>query len=289
MLAGVLVVTAASGALTSGCDAFLGSTKVGHAQLYQSDDPRFDPYFDSVHQQQVAAAAWPDEKKAARKPLVAVLTLPPNANDDQIIGATRERAKKLEGGGGRLDVASAKVTAIGTADGPLFAAVEDSVRLELDRARKRRAQQEKLEELARHGEELKRTADREWENRGAEKADQKKSDKRLELRRELGASIKAMRALASDASKDAQDGQVFLEDIGDAIEAKDAPPRGAKRTPKPLPPPAPPPPPKAEEPPPPAKPAKPARPEKKPAPPPAARPAEAPPPKPKPPEDVFTP
>lgn len=289
----------ASSAASSGCDAFLGSTKVGHSQLFQSDDARFDPYFENVHQAQVAAAAWPDEKKAARKPLVNVLTLPPNATDDAIVNATRERAKKLEGGGGKLDVASAKVTASGASDGPLFAAVEESVRLELERARKRLAQQAKLEELSRHGEELKRTADKEWENRGAEKADQKKSDKRLELRRELNASIKAMKALASDANHDAQSGQDFLEDIGDAIEAKDAPPKGKKREPKPLPPPPPPTPAKSEEPPPPSRPTtKPARPVGKPAAPapaPASKPdaptpaPAAPKPKPAQPDDVFNP
>ena len=53
----------------------------------------------------------------------------------------------------------------------VIAAVEETVRLELDRARKMKATSEKLEEMSKHGEELKKTADHEYENRGADKAD----------------------------------------------------------------------------------------------------------------------
>ena len=264
-----------------GCDLFGSSTKVAHGQRYQSDDARFDPYFDSVHQQQVAAAGWPDEKKAARKPLIDTLTLPPNATDDAIVTATRTRAKS----GGKLDLASAHVTPVGTGDPPLFAAVEESVRLELDRARKRRAAASQLEELAKKGEENKRTADREYENRGAEKADQKKSDQKMELRRELGAAVTAMRDLADEANRDAQSGQDFLEDIGDAIEGQPK-----TRPSKPLPQASPSPPMGAAPLPAEAKPSKPAK-ASKPSSAPASKPASAAPadkPKP-PPDDVFNP
>ena len=275
----------------------MGSSKVAHGQRYQSEDSRFDPYFDGVHQQQVAAASWPDEKKAARRPLVNLLALTPGATDVAIISATRERAKKPGAGGGKLDVATAHVTPAGGAgDGPLFAAVEESVRLELDRARKLRATSDKLEEMAKHGEELKKTAEHEYENRGAEKADQKKSDKRHEIQRELGGAVGALRDLARDATRSAREAQDFLEDLGEAIEAKDAPARRrGDRESKPLPPPPPPrvePPreePKREEP---AKPAKPAKPEaKKPAEKPIEKPApaEKPPAKPAPPPDEFAP
>jgi hypothetical protein len=276
-------------ALGGGCN--LSSSRIEHGQRYQSDDGRYDPYFDSVHQQQVAAAAWPDEKKGARKPLLDTLTLAPSANDDTIVSATRTRAKKLAGGGGRLDLATAKVTPVGASDPPLFAAVEETVRLELDRARKLRATADKLEEMAKHGEELKKGADKEYENRGAEKADEKKTAKRNEIRRELGGSVSALRSLARDANKEARGAQDFLEDLGDAIEAKDAPPRRrGERESKPLPPP---PPPKAEP-----KPEEPKKEEpKKPAKPkseeprrrPVEKPAEKPAEKPKPPDEVFNP
>jgi hypothetical protein len=280
----------------AGCEPLMGDSKVAHGQLYQSDDQRYDPYFDSVHQQQVAAAGWLDEKKAARRPLIAALDLTPGATDETIVSATRSRAKKLGGGGGKLDVATAHVTPVGGAgDGPLFAAVEESARLELDRARKLRTTSDKLEDMAKHGDELKKTADHEYNGRGAEKADDKKTEKRNEIRRELGGSVGALRDLARDATQNTRDAQAFLEDLGAAIEAKDAPARRrGDRESKAVPPPSPTvepakvDEPKKEEP---VKAAKAPKPEaKKPAAKPAEKPPEKPAAKPKPPPDeVFNP
>jgi len=281
------------------CDGFMSSSKVAHGQRYQADDQRYDPYFDTVHQYQVGVAAWPDEKKATRKPLIAALALTPGASDDTILTATRDRAKKL-GGPAKLDIATAHVTAsAGSSDAPLFAAVEETVRLELERARKLKEKSDRLEEMAKHGEELKKAVDKEFENRGAEKADEKKTDKSREIRRELGGAVDSMRASSRDATKASRDAVDFLEDLGGALEAKEAAPRKGAHTDKPLPTPAP----KAEAPKdegkrpakpeakkPAAKPAQPATPpaEKpaQPATPPAEKPAAKPPP---PPDEVFNP
>lgn len=223
---------------TPACELF-GSSKVASGQLYQSEDQRYDPYFDNVHQAQVAAAAWPDEKKATRRPLVNALALTPAASDDTLVSATRERAKKL-GGSAKLDLASAHVTASGGAnDGPLFAALEETVRLELERARKLKASSDKLDEMSKHGEELKKSADKEFENRGADKADEKKTQKLREIRNELGGAVDVTRSLSRDALKASKDAQDFLEDLGDALEAKESAARGRDkhREAKPLPPP----------------------------------------------------
>lgn len=231
-----LVASLAVSALPA-CEGFLSSSKMAQGQRYQSGDQSYDPYFESVHQTQVSAAAWPDEKKAARRPLVNALALTPTASDDTLVSATRERIRKQGGGGAKLDLASAHVTPSGTNDGPLYAAVEETVRLELDRARKLKSQSDKLEEMAKHGQTLKESADKEFSNRGAEKADEKKTEKSREIRRELGGAIDACRDLSHDAAKQSRDAQDFLEDLGAALEAKDAPPKSrAGREAKPLPP-----------------------------------------------------
>ena len=285
----LLAMLAACASLPA-CEGFLSSSKTAQGQLYHSDDQRYDPYFDSIHQQQVAAAGWPDEKKTARRPLINALSLTPGASEETIVSATRERAKKLGAGGAKLDIATAHVTPVGGAnDGPLFSAVEETARLELERARKLKAASDKLEEMAKKGEELKKTADHEFENRGADKADEKKTEKSRELRRELGGAIDSMRSLAHDATKGATNAQDFLEDLESAIEAKDPPPRGKRPESKPLPPP---PPPKAEPPKEEPKPAPVAKPKAAPAakPKPADKPAEAPAkPPPPPPDEVFNP
>jgi hypothetical protein len=247
-LAGVALVALAC-ATTPACDLFM-SSKVAQGQRYQSEDQRYDPYFDNVHQAQVAAAAWPDEKKATRRPVVNALTLTPDASDATILDATHQRA--MSKGGGKLDLPSAHVTPASTAhDGAFFAAIEETVRLELDRARKLKDKSEKLEEMAKHGEELKKAADTEAAQRGSEKADEKKVAKSREVRRELNGAIDATRTLSQQAMRHSKYAQEFLDDLGDAVEGNAAPPRKRDRNEtKPLPPAPPPkadPPPKAEE------------------------------------------
>jgi hypothetical protein len=215
-----LVASLALSALPA-CDGFLSSSKVAQGQRYQSDDPHYDPYFDSVHQAQVAAAGWPDEKKAARKPLINVLALTPGAVDETIIFAIRERVRKPGGGGAKLDIASSHVTPGGATDAPLFAAVEETARLELDRARKLKDKADKCDEMLKHGELLKDGAEKEQTNRGAEKADEKKNEKNREIRRELGGAVDSMRSLTRDAAKQSKEAQEFLEDLAAAVEAKE--------------------------------------------------------------------
>jgi len=301
-----LAPSLALGVGLAGCDSF-GSSKVAQGQRYTSGDSRYDPYFASVHQQQVAAEAWPDEKKAARRPLVGALALTPGASEDTMLDATRERVRK-SGKGATLDVSVPRVTPQGT-DGTLYAAVEETARLQLELARKMKATSERLEEMARHGEGLKKEADKEFENRGAQKADEKQTEKHREIRRELGGSIEALRSLAKEATAAAKDVDELLEDLGGALEAKDTPRRTRRSAPEgkrhvATPPAKPEPPPSRTEPT--AKPEPPARtdePKPKPKPPsapahkPEAKPPRAPdpppePPKnptPKPPDEVFNP
>lgn len=193
----IVVIAAVSGPVV-GCD-LLASSKVSHGQRYQSDDSRFDPYFEAVHEQQVAAASWPDERKGPRQRLIHVLALTPDANDDRILDAARARVKERG------------------VDAPLASAIEDSARLESDRIRKLQGRSERLESMAKNGEELRRTASREYENRGAAKADEKKSAKLDEIRRELAGAIGVLRDLSRTAVRDAKDGQGFIDDMRSAI------------------------------------------------------------------------
>ena len=212
-----------------------GSSKVAQGQRYQSEDQHYDPYFESVYQAQLGAAGWPDEKKAARKPLIGVLSLTPSASDETIILAIRERVRKPGGSGAKLDIATSHVTPGGASDSPLFAAVEEAARLELDRARKLKDRADKCDEMLKHGQVLKSAADDEASNRGADKADEKKNEKGREIRRELAGAVDAMRSLSRDAAKLSREGQEFLEDLAAAVEAKERG-RDTRGAAKPLPP-----------------------------------------------------
>lgn len=309
----VLAACLAGGAALVGCPP---PSKVAQGQRYSSGDNRFDPYFESVHQQQISAAAWPDDRKAARRPLVTALALTPDATEDTILTATRERAKKMGGQGAKLDLTVPRVSASQGAapDASLFLAVEETARAEQERVKKLKATAEKLEEMAKQGEPLKKDADKDIENAGAQKADDTKMAKRREIRIEIMGAMDALRTLARDASRSAKDDEEFLEDLGGALEARETPRRsrggsmGSDRKPAPPPAeakPAPPPPPPAPPPPPPKEepkhgkqkppPASPSPPPKKPAAPPAEKPTPPPPaekpapPPQKPPDEVFQP
>ncbi len=187
------------------CDAF-GRSKVARGELYQSGDARWDPYFAAVHEQQVAAGAWPDDKKAARKPLVAALDVAPSASDDTLVSATRDRVAKK-----------------GSAEASLASAVEETKRAELDRAARLKAAIVRLDDLTKQGKAYEEETKREYENRGALKADDKKSDKMQEIRRELDGAVGVCSSLSRDAKKNVTDAQDFVDDLTAAVGGREAP------------------------------------------------------------------
>lgn len=232
-----MLASALACATLTSCEGFLSSSKMAQGQHYQSGDSRYDPYFDAVHKEQAAAATWPDDKKDARKPLVTALSLTPDASDETVVRRTRERAEKH---GGR--------------DTSLAGPYEETRRLEIERGRKLLAAREKLEALAKQGEDLKARADKEYENRGAEKADEKKTQKQREIRRELGGAADVCGSLASKAKKGVREAEDFLDELARAYDASEAAKHGDRKSPFASPPA---PPPKPEE-----KPEKPEEPKK---------------------------
>lgn len=209
----VLVLALALGASVpalSGCDFVNTPTKVGNGQLYQSGDGRYDPWFVQVHQEQVAAASWPDESKAARKPIVTALDLRPGASNSTILSATRE--KKGDPGVGR--------------------AVDQTVAAERELARKLNAHQPRLERLLERGEELKKQAVEERRNMGADKADEKKVAKKEEIKREIGAGVDALDTMLTDAKRGAKEADELARKLRAAWTGKDEdeePPREEKK------------------------------------------------------------
>jgi hypothetical protein len=209
----VLVVALALGTAIPAlpaCDFVNTPTKVGNGQLYQSGDGRYDPWFAQVHQEQVAAASWPDESKAARKPIITALDLRPGASNSTVLSATRE--KKGDPGVGR--------------------AVDQTVAAERELARKLNAQQPRLERLLERGEELKKQAVEERRNMGTDKADEKKVAKKDEIKREVSAGIDALENMLTDAKRAAKEADELARKLRAAWTGKDEdeePPRDEKK------------------------------------------------------------
>ena len=270
---GVLLLALASAA----CDLTNARTKVANGQLYQAGDAKYDPYFTEVHQEQVAAASWPDDAKAARKPIVSALDLRPGASNTTILSALKE--KKSD-------------TVIGHS-------VDDTVTAERERTRKLGAAAEKLEGLRKRGEELKKQAVEDRRNLAADKADESRVSKANEVKAEVSAAVDAVDGMLEDARKGGREAEELAKRLRGAWNGTNAeepipasePPKEEK---KPEPAAAPPKEEKKDEK---KKPDPPKKPAKKPAPPPADPPPAAaepaPKPKPKPPpkkeDEVFTP
>jgi hypothetical protein len=257
LLISTLVVTA--------CDLQNTPTKVGSGQLYQSGDGRYDAYFTTVHQEQVAAGNWPDESKAARRPIVTALDLKPGASNGTIASAAREK---------KGDAAVAR-------------AADESIALERERAKKLNAIVPRLEELEKKGEELRKQAVDDRRNMAADKADEAKVAKKEEVKREISAALDAVSNMLTDAKRGAREAEDLAAKLHETF-PNGSPRAEATKEEKPEKPE------KEEKKEPPKKPAKkPSSGEAKKQPPPKAEPAEPPPkkepPPPKPSEEVFTP
>jgi len=224
------------------CDFITGPSKVASGQLYQSGDGKYDPYFDAVHKEQIAAASWPDESKAARRPITTALTLPPNASNGTIVSATKAKKEKGESNIGH--------------------AVEETMIAETELSKKLAVHAERLDEMAKKGEELKKHAVEDRRNMGADKADEKKVEKKEQIKKEMSAAVGVVKDLADDARKGSKEAEELVTKLKAVWDIKEDP----KKPDPPAPPPE-----KTE------KPEKkpPATPhEKKPAPKPAAKPEE---------------
>lgn len=176
---GLVVLLAALAAPIAGCELILGETKMGKGVLYQSGEQKYDGFFEEVHKEQLAAANWPDEAKASRKPIVTALSLKPDASNRTIFSGAKEKKGAAELGG----------------------PVEQTTASETERARKMTAEAKRLEDLKMRGEELKKQAAADRDNMGAQKADDKAVEKREQVKREVSASIDAVAHMIRDAGK----------------------------------------------------------------------------------------
>ena len=183
----------------TGCDLFMTPTKVADGKLYQSGDGKYDPYFAAVHQQQVAAANWPEESKSSRKPIVTALDLRPGASNGSILSAAKDKK----------------------GDASLGSAVEQTTASERERARRLTAAAAKLEDMQKRGEELKKQAAEDRKNLAADKADEKKVEKKNEVKREMSAAVDAVESMASDARKGAKEAEELASKLRSAWTGKE--------------------------------------------------------------------
>ena len=201
-------------ALLSACQPY-GKSRVANGQLYAAGNPQYDEYFKAVHQQQVDASSWGDDRKSAHRALVASLDLTPDAPDVTLVQATHEAASKTakQAGSLRLDVdgTSAHVVASGvTGDGLLFRAIEETSHAELERARRLHGVEPRIDALAKDGRELSGHAQADFKTRGV--------GKQTEVTSELSSSIDVLATLKRRAEREARESEDFVADLERALE-----------------------------------------------------------------------
>ena len=208
------MIGACSVLLASSC-MLDGPSRVGQGQLYTSGNPTYDAFFRDVHQQQVDAASWGDDKKGTHHALVAALELTPDAPDVTIVQATHESSSKgaKQPGSVRLetDGTTVHVVASGSAgDGSLFHAIEDTAHQELERAKRLHSVEPKLDALGKQGSDLEGRVKTDFLKYGESKEN--------EVANELVASMDVVTKLKARAESEARASEDFVADLGRALE-----------------------------------------------------------------------
>jgi hypothetical protein len=194
-----------------------GESRIAHGYLYTSGNPTYDAFFRDVHQQQLDEQTWSDDRNGAHKALVASLDLTPDTPDVTIVQTTHESASKVAKQAGSLrlvddDATAPHVVMTGSAGdgGALFHAIEDTARLELDRAKRLRAVEPRLDSLAKQAADLELHVKADFGKYGG--------GKETEVGHELAATKDAVAKLRAHAEAEARESEDFVADLGRALE-----------------------------------------------------------------------
>ena len=264
----------AAALFVASCSLFESGTHVREAQLYQPGIASYDAYFKEVHELQVATASWPDQKRAARRPLVDLLKLSLDAADVTIAQATHERmiGAAHDAGATHLDLKAdePKVVAAGgegrvdAATKDFFRAIEGSVKAELARRKALRDLPPRIDELTKVGRELEPKVRDDFAGHGGGLTS--------DVKAELEASYDVLSTLSANARNEAREAEDFVSVLERAISAAPSEPlpkpEGSAKGPPPKPKPTGASPPATAKPPPPVNPPPPATTNKPPPPPP---------------------
>ncbi|WP_394823748.1 hypothetical protein [Pendulispora albinea] len=212
----------------AGCNLLGGPSKVKAGELVETGEARYDAYFKEVHDLQVAATGWNDDRKAACRGLVDALKLNPDAADVSIVQATHERVNLVARDVGpiRLEVTSddAHLTA-GNAESvddttrELFRAIEICAHAESQRAKNLRVIPPKVDGLNKAGRELEPHIREDFGRRGGRVG--------MDVQQEMLASYSALDGISREARNGARGAEDFVADLQRAITTDGGPPEPA--------------------------------------------------------------
>ncbi|MEO7112216.1 MAG: hypothetical protein ABI183_17355, partial [Polyangiaceae bacterium] len=205
-------------AFIASCTLFGTSNRVKSGELVETGDARYDAYFKDVHDMQVTAVGWSDERQAACRPLVDELRLAPEAAGVSIVQETHERVKEIS-----HDVGPTKLEVTGdeahvTADNPqkvdettrnLFKMIETCAHTELARSHAFKDVPARVDAVVKTGRELEPHIRDDFAKHGGRVAE--------DVQSEMTASYDALSDISKNARGGAREAEDFVADLQRAV------------------------------------------------------------------------
>jgi hypothetical protein len=203
-------------ALAAACTLLAGPSRVREGALYRAGEPQYDAYFKDVHEVQLTAAGWADDKKASRKPLCDLLDLPQDAADSTIAQIVHEKIEAAQSslGTAELKIAGDDVKFVtgsgsrGSVDS-LASALESTAKTELARARKLKDLPTRVDGLLKTGHDLEPHAKEDFAKVGGQKP--------FEVKAELTASFDVLGSIQTNAKREVRGAEAFVSDLQRAV------------------------------------------------------------------------
>jgi hypothetical protein len=221
------------------CTLFGPSNRVKSGELVETGDARYDAYFKDVHDMQVTAVGWSDERQAACRPLVDELRLPPDAVGVSIVQETHERVKevshdvgptKLEVSGDEAHITTANTDKVDETTRNLFKMIETCAHTELSRSHALKEVPNRVDALTKTGRELEPHIRDDFAKHGGRVAE--------DVQTEMTASYEVLSDISKNARGGAREAEDFVADLQRAVgsslpiepkEDADEAPKGKKK------------------------------------------------------------
>ncbi len=230
----------ASLAFLASCTFFGTPSRVKNGELVETGDARYDGYFKDVHDMQVTAVGWSDERQAACRPLVDELRLAPESAGVSIVQETHERVKevshevgatKLEVTGDEAHITATNADKVDETTRNLFKMIETCAHTELARSHAFKDVPTRVDAVVKNGRELEPHIRDDFAKHGGRVAE--------DVQSEMTASYEALSDISKNARGGAREAEDFVADLQRAVgsslpaepkeDTDEAPPKGKKK------------------------------------------------------------
>jgi hypothetical protein len=201
-----------------GCNLLGAPSKIKAGERFETGEAKYDAYFKEVHDLQVAAASWSDDRKNACRDLFDDLKLTADVETISVVSATHDRVvavskdvgpTKLEITGDDVHLTAGNAGKVDESTRELFKAIEVCAHAEAQRAKALHVIPPKVEELTKTGHELEPHVREDFAKRGGHAG--------LDVQSELGISYGVLETIGRDAKNFARSSDDFVTNLQRAV------------------------------------------------------------------------